>query len=77
MNSPALKAGVPAARPVVEQCAGCDHVLKEENFQRCSAFAFPDAKWRLGACTLATHIKSDAAKAGGKVRVGQQKQKRK
>jgi len=75
MNAPALQTGASAARPVVEQCLGCDRIMKET--ERCSAFAFPDAKWRLGPCSMATHIKADTAKGAEKVRVGQQKQKRK
>jgi hypothetical protein len=79
MNGPALQTGAPTARPVVEQCLGCDRILKDKGTdgQRCSAFAFPDAKWRLGPCSMATHIKSDTAKGAEKVRVGQQKQKKK
>ncbi len=61
-------------RPVVEQCSGCDRILSEAN--TCSAFAFPDTNWRLGACSMATHIKSESAKAAEKIRVGQQKQKK-
>ena len=75
MNGPALQTGASPARPVVEQCLGCDRILKEVDSQRCSAFAFPDAKWRMGNCNLATHIKAETGKAGEKVRVGQQKQK--
>jgi len=77
MNAPALQAGGSAARPVVEQCLGCDRILKEKDSQRCSAFAFPEAKWRLGQCSMATHIKVETAKGAEKVRVGQQKQKKK
>jgi hypothetical protein len=77
MNGPALQTGGSTARPVVEQCLGCDRILKETDGQRCSAFAFPDAKWRLGNCSMATHIKTDTGKSTDKVRVGQQKQKKK
>ena len=78
MNGSALQTGGSPARPVVEQCLGCDRILKETketDTQRCSAFAFPDAKWRLGPCSMATHIKADT-KSSEKVRVGQQKQKK-
>ena len=64
-------------RPVVEQCAGCERILKEAAGQKCSAFAFPDAKWRQGPCSMATHIKVETSKTAEKVRVGQQKQKKK
>jgi len=63
-------------RPVVEQCVGCERILSAGESQTCSAFAFPDSKWRLGSCSMATHIKAEGGKAGEKVRVGQQKQKK-
>jgi len=77
MNGPALQTSGSPARPVVEQCLGCDRIVKEADVQHCAAFAFPDAKWRLGTCSMATHIKADTGKSAEKVRVGQQKQKRK
>jgi hypothetical protein len=43
---------------------------------RCTAYAFPSAKWRNGVCPLATHILAEEDTATGKVRVGQQKQKK-
>lgn len=63
-------------RPVIEQCNGCDRVKSDGAAQMCSAFAFPDTKWRLGPCSMATHIKAESAKSGEKQRVGQQKQKK-
>ena len=63
-------------RPIVEQCNGCERVLSENGGQNCAAFAFPDTKWRLGPCSMATHIKAETGKAGEKQRVGQQKQKK-
>ncbi|UQZ87981.1 hypothetical protein C4J81_01610 [Deltaproteobacteria bacterium Smac51] len=61
-------------RPIVEKCSGCDRVASEGDTQTCTAFAFPDSKWRLGNCSMATHIKVEGGKE--KVRVGQQKQKK-
>lgn len=63
-------------RPVVEQCDGCDRIQAEGASRLCSTFAFPDTKWRLGACSMATHVKTEASKGGEKQRVGQQKQKK-
>ncbi len=60
-------------RPIVEKCGGCDRIASET--QTCTAFAFPETKWRLGNCSMATHIKVESAK-NEKVRVGQQKQKK-
>jgi hypothetical protein len=64
-------------RPVIEQCDGCDRVQSVEAGRLCSAFAFPETKWRLGPCSMATHVKIEVANKGGeKQRVGQQKQKK-
>ncbi len=64
-------------RPIVEKCVGCDRILKAEgDGQLCKAFANPEAKWRLGNCSMATHIKAEVAKGAEKTRVGQQKQKK-
>lgn len=64
-------------RPIVEKCIGCDRILKAEgDNQLCKAFPYPEAKWRLGPCSMATHVKVEAAKAAEKTRVGQQKQKK-
>ncbi|MDL2260197.1 PxxKW family cysteine-rich protein [Deltaproteobacteria bacterium OttesenSCG-928-K17] len=63
-------------RPIIEQCNGCDRVLNENGSQLCASFAAPETKWRLGPCSMATHIKIESAKGGEKQRVGQQKQKK-
>ncbi|MDL2226032.1 PxxKW family cysteine-rich protein [Deltaproteobacteria bacterium OttesenSCG-928-M10] len=76
MNGTAINNVNVDRRPVVEQCDGCDRVLSENGGKLCSAFAFPDTKWRLGPCSMATHVKTEAASAAEKKRVGQQKQKK-
>jgi hypothetical protein len=43
----------------------------------CAVFPDPTVKWRLGNCNMATHIKVETKGADSKVRVGQQKQKKK
>ncbi len=75
MNAAAMNTLKADRRPIVEKCDGCDRVAKEGEGKTCTAFAFPETKWRLGNCSMATHIKVEAAK-GEKVRVGQQKQKK-
>ncbi len=62
-------------RPLVEQCDGCERTLAEGDQKFCQSFAFPDTKWRLGACSMATHLKTESSSAE-KRRVGQQKQKK-
>jgi len=44
---------------------------------RCTAYAFPSTKWKNGRCPLATHVGMKREEYTGKVRVGQQKQKKK
>ena len=46
--------------------------------KKCKVYAFPNAKWRLGNCVMATHVITEAEKKQtAKKRVGQQKQKKK
>lgn len=45
--------------------------------EKCNVYAFPDAKWRLGNCPMATHVETEQEKKSVKKRVGQQKQTRK
>jgi hypothetical protein len=60
-------------KPVVENCQGCNNIEGEV----CRVWATPAAKWRLGGCPSATHVKRDIKEPETKVRVGQQKQKKK
>lgn len=76
MNGPAINKINSDRRPIVEACVGCERILTENDGQLCSAFVFPDTKWRLGPCSMATHIKAETAKGQEKARVGQQKQKK-
>ena len=66
-----------ACHAIVEQCNGCDRVAVYPEGTFCSVFPDPSIKWRRGTCNMATHIKTDAKGQEGKVRVGQQKQKKK
>jgi len=59
--------------PVNYCCEGCDRVDPEDH-SVCTAYAFPDSRWKLGICALATHIKAVVSKTAARVRVGQQKQ---
>jgi hypothetical protein len=70
--------------PLIEQCAKIvekkNTICSRADGKFCSVYAFPDKKWRLG-CPLADeflrHIITEDQKDAGKVRVGQQKQKKK
>ncbi len=63
----------PGKNPIVEQCRGCENI--EGEF--CRIWAVPAAKWRLGPCPSSTHVKIEIKEPSEKVRVGQQKQKKK
>jgi uncharacterized protein DUF6811 len=60
-------------QPIVDQCLGCASI--ESEF--CKIWVSPATKWRMGTCPSATHIKADITAPEQKVRVGQQKQKKK
>lgn len=60
---------------IVDQCVGCDRI--EEGTSLCSVYVNPAERWKLGTCPLATHIITRVETKPDKVRVGQQKQKRK
>ncbi|MGC8492307.1 MAG: PxxKW family cysteine-rich protein [Syntrophobacteraceae bacterium] len=60
-------------KPIVRQCRGCAKI--DGDF--CSVWVSPATKWRLGTCPTATHVKVEFQEQVQKVRVGQQKQKKK
>jgi hypothetical protein len=75
MNRSTINDG--AARVVAEKCDGCDRIKTVEDKRYCAAFPDPTVRWRLGNCNMATHIKTETKGDSAKVRVGQQKQKKK
>jgi hypothetical protein len=60
-------------KPIVEKCNGCGNITEE----KCRIWTTPAAKWRMGICPSATHMKVEVKSTETKVRVGQQKQKKK
>jgi hypothetical protein len=62
--------------PVVDKCLeenGCDKV----DHGYCRSYTNPEIKWKLSkVCPAATHIKTEAQKRMEKIRIGQQKQRR-
>lgn len=58
-------------KPIVKECEGCDNI--EDG--KCRIWASPAAKWRIGKCPSASHVKPEAQQTDQKVRVGQQKQR--
>lgn len=53
--------------PVTEKCDGCDRVIEVDNSKFCQTYAVPEAKWKLGICNFATHVKPEIQVAKIKV----------
>lgn len=45
--------------PVSEQCDGCNQIKEFPNGRYCLTYGNPEAKWTLGRCNFATHIKME------------------
>ncbi len=43
---------------IVEQCEGCSKAQEFPSGKYCLIFPDPSAKWRLGNCSMATHLKA-------------------
>ncbi|MCP4681423.1 MAG: hypothetical protein GY864_03735 [Desulfobacterales bacterium] len=52
---------------IVEQCEGCDRLGDFSAGSYCLVFPDPSAKWRMGNCNMATHLKVAKKKSNGKV----------
>jgi len=54
-----------SCHPAVEPCLGCERTVTVGDLVYCKSYPDPAAKWRLGKCNFATHVKgefkSDAA----------------
>jgi len=61
-------------KKIVEKCIGCTKV-QEDDF--CFSYYSPETIWRIGNCPLATYISKSSDQEQQKIRVGQQKQKKK
>jgi hypothetical protein len=51
-------------QPVVEKCEGCERIKELDGMRRCSSYPDPAAKWSLGVCNFATHVKASVDKQG-------------
>jgi hypothetical protein len=54
--------------PVVENCEGCERVVKLESNAYCPSYAQPARKWSRGVCNFATHVRAEVT-ASGEVKV--------
>lgn len=55
----ASKFASPSFLPVIASCEGCERIATAEEQKTCTVYANPAAKWRLGICNLATHVKPE------------------
>ncbi len=53
--------------PVVEQCEGCQKTKDFPAGEYCLSFPDPAIKWRVGTCSMATHLKASTSKGNGKL----------
>jgi len=61
----------------VAQCKGCDYVTPLAGMcWKLEDMYAPAGFWRRGGCPYATHVKREVKVDQGKVRAGQQKQKK-
>jgi hypothetical protein len=52
---------------VIDQCDGCQKVKEFPTGRFCLVFPDPSTKWRLGNCSMATHLKQAGKKENGKI----------
>lgn len=54
-------------RPVIDKCQGCERIVEADAQQFCRAYISPEAKWRLGLCNFATHVKPEITAIKAKI----------
>ena len=47
---------------IIEKCEGCQKVSEFPSGRYCGVFPNPPAKWRMGICTMASHVKAETKK---------------
>lgn len=53
--------------PIVEKCDGCDRVIEVEANKYCKTYSAPSAKWKLGICNFASHVRPEIIASSAKV----------
>lgn len=43
--------------PIIEKCEGCSKILESATGKYCKMYPDPKAKWSLGGCPTASHVK--------------------
>ncbi|MFZ5774823.1 MAG: PxxKW family cysteine-rich protein [Thermodesulfobacteriota bacterium] len=54
-------------KQVIDKCEGCERIVEVEAAKYCASYATPEAKWRLGLCNFATHVKPEIATSSIKI----------
>ena len=54
-------------KSIIDKCEGCDRIVTVAEGRYCLTYADPPAKWRLGICNFATHVKPDITAASVRV----------
>lgn len=62
----------------IQQCSRIEPVEQADDQEaaRCTSYVDPGYWWKRGICPLADHVKDEVKPEGGKIRAGQQKQKK-
>jgi len=53
--------------PISEKCEGCERIIEVSSTRYCRTYIAPEAKWRIGICNFATHVKPEIITAKTKV----------
>ncbi len=53
--------------PINEKCEGCERIIEVDSQKICKTYTAPAAKWKLGICNFASHVKPDLSTATVKV----------
>jgi len=52
---------------IIEQCEGCQKIKEFPAGKYCLSFPDPTIKWKMGTCTMASHMKTSNGKGNGKL----------
>ncbi len=46
-------------KEIAEKCDGCERIIEVKSTKYCKTYIDPEAKWRLGICNFASHVKPE------------------
>ena len=67
MNKKGCQFNGGSCHPIVEQCDGCQKINEFPAGKYCLSFPDPAIKWRVGTCSMATHVRASNEKGNGKI----------